>query len=251
MNVNDKYAFFIDIDGTLMANRVIPEKNYRAIKIAREKGHLVFINTARAKLSATTVLGKIDVDGLICGLGGCIVYNGEKIRSERIAPTELAVLVDRFIEKNSEFIFEGEEIFIGVNAEWDDFEDLKSGNEFLLKYSDYVIAKACISGTVPEEEQKYLSERYNFFQHKHYAEFAPKGCSKADGIDFVCRRFGIDNAHCVAMGDSANDIDMMKRAGISVAMGNATDEVKSICTFTTCDAKDGGVAEGILKIINK
>ncbi len=248
---NERYAFFIDIDGTLMCNKIIPEKNHRAIKEAREKGHLVFINTARGKLSASNVAGEVDVDGLISGLGGCIVYNGEKIRSERISTEELAGLVDHFLEKKINFVFEGEEIFAGVYDEWDDFEDLTSGEEFIEKYSDYVIAKVFMPGILPEDEQKYLSERYNFFQHGHYAEFAPKGCSKADGIEFVSRHFGIDLSHCVAMGDSANDIDMLRRAGIAVAMGNATDEVKAISTFVTCDAKDGGVAEGILKIINK
>lgn len=249
MKNSERYAFFLDIDGTLFANRKIPEKNIQAIKYAREKGHLVFINTARCRLNAMKILGDIEFDGLVSGLGGCIVYNGEKIRSERIEPTELAELVDRFIEKNIEFVFEGEDILIGVMEDWDDFEDLKSGKEFLDNYSDKTIAKVFMSGTLPESEQKFLGEKYNFYQHRSYAEFAPKGCSKADGIDFVCEHFGIDKSHCVAMGDSANDIEMLRCAGISVAMGDATDEVKAISTFVTCDAKDGGVAEGIQKVL--
>ena len=44
----DKYAVFLDIDNTLYCNGAVPERNIEAIKCAREKGHYVFINTARS-----------------------------------------------------------------------------------------------------------------------------------------------------------------------------------------------------------
>ena len=60
---------------------------------------------------------------------------------------------------------------------------------------------------------------------------------------------GVPIEHCIAMGDSANDIDMLKVAGISVAMGDAIDEVKKICTYVSCDCKDGGVGQAIEKFL--
>ena len=57
--------------------------------------------------------------------------------------------------------------------------------------------------------------------------------------------------NCIAMGDSSNDTDMLLAAGISVAMGNAIPEIKEICTYVSCDAKDGGVAEALEKFILK
>ena len=65
----------------------------------------------------------------------------------------------------------------------------------------------------------------------------------------VLEYYGTDISHCIAMGDSLNDSDMLEAAGISVAMGNAVDDIKSICDYVSVDADKGGVAVAIMKFI--
>ena len=60
---------------------------------------------------------------------------------------------------------------------------------------------------------------------------------------------GIDKKYSVAVGDSINDIEMLNAAGKAVVMGDAPDEVKQIADIVTCNAADGGVDEGINRII--
>ena len=67
----------------------------------------------------------------------------------------------------------------------------------------------------------------------------------------MCELISVPMERTIAMGDSSNDIDMLKSAGIAVAMGNAINEVKEICDFISCDAKDGGVAKALEKLILK
>ena len=49
----------------------------------------------------------------------------------------------------------------------------------------------------------------------------------------------------MALGDAANDIEMLDFAGVSVAMGNATDDIKKRCRYTTSSNDDCGVAKAI------
>jgi len=57
-------------------------------------------------------------------------------------------------------------------------------------------------------------------------------------------------SHCIAMGDSMNDYDMIEAAGVGVAMGNAIDKIKEIADFTTSDVNEAGVAEALIKIFD-
>ena len=61
---------------------------------------------------------------------------------------------------------------------------------------------------------------------------------------------GIDVSHCVAMGDSSNDLAMLEAAGISVAMGDAYDVVKQMADIVSVNCMDGGVAYAMKKILN-
>ena len=49
----------------------------------------------------------------------------------------------------------------------------------------------------------------------------------------------------IAMGDSENDIAMIREAGLGVAMGNAQDEVKRIADITTVTNNEHAIAQVI------
>jgi len=73
-----------------------------------------------------------------------------------------------------------------------------------------------------------------------------KGTNKATGIDEICKYYGIDISETMAFGDGGNDIAMLKHAGVGVAMGNASDEVKGYADMITDSVDDDGIA----KILN-
>ena len=68
------------------------------------------------------------------------------------------------------------------------------------------------------------------------------------GAEFV-RHFGIDAQHVLAFGDNENDMDMLRHAGVSVAMGNANREVQQVATMVTSSNKEGGVAAALQSLI--
>ena len=71
-------------------------------------------------------------------------------------------------------------------------------------------------------------------------ELVPAGYSKGKGIDILRKRIGVGREDCYAFGDSRNDLTMLRHAGHSIAMGNATDDVKKACSYVTdLPEKDG------------
>ncbi len=67
--------------------------------------------------------------------------------------------------------------------------------------------------------------------------------TKWHGVERLCRRWGIDPARTVAVGDDVNDIEMLRRAGLGVAMGNAHPPVKRVAARIVAAHDQDGVAE--------
>jgi HAD superfamily hydrolase (TIGR01484 family) len=81
-------------------------------------------------------------------------------------------------------------------------------------------------------------------------EINPKGVSKATGLQVVCDYLKIDQSEVIAMGDSFNDIEMLKWAGLGIAMGNAQDEVKRVADRLTDSCDNHGVARAIETVLS-
>lgn len=84
--------------------------------------------------------------------------------------------------------------------------------------------------------------------HPNFADINVKGVSKAAGMKVMVDYFGLDISQTVAFGDGGNDIAMLRAAGIGVAMGNASDTVKSNADYVTVSVDEDGVAHALLEL---
>ena len=98
------------------------------------------------------------------------------------------------------------------------------------------------------QAREVLGDRFDFVVHPYGAstacfngEIIPKGIDKGKGIELVCRHFGASPKDAIAFGDSMNDAAMLERAGVSVAMGNACDELKALADVVCEDVAHDGV----------
>ncbi|AEB75202.1 Cof-type HAD-IIB family hydrolase [Clostridium botulinum] len=80
-------------------------------------------------------------------------------------------------------------------------------------------------------------------------EIQKKGINKGSSLNFLAKKLGINPNEVIAVGDSGNDIDMIKYAGLGVAMGNAFSEVKEIADYITYTNEEDGLAHVIEKFI--
>lgn len=90
------------------------------------------------------------------------------------------------------------------------------------------------------------------YSSNRYIEFNSLGVDKGNGLIDLARILNIDIKDIIAVGDNYNDMAMLKVAGLSVAAGNAVEDVKKVCNYTTeADNNEGVVAELIEKFIFK
>ena len=80
-------------------------------------------------------------------------------------------------------------------------------------------------------------------------EISKAGVTKREGLAFLANYLGTDLEHTMAMGDSENDYSMINAAGIGVAMGNASDDIKAIANYVTTTNEEDGVGEAIKHFI--
>lgn len=251
---DEKFIFYLDIDGTLYCNGIICEANRRAVRKVRENGHLVFINSGRSFGVMPEVVAEFaetEVDGLITSLGSNIKIGDSLYYSKLIPTDELAGIFVRFETEGRGVMYEGNDaVIVSRNFGKTGYKAYTVGTEkeFREIAQGRPIPKVFVPGVLSEADKEYYSEHYMFCQHPEYAEISPKGDNKATGMDKVAEYYAPDKYTSVAMGDSLNDIEMLEHADISVGMGDSHEKIIPLCDIITCNGADGGVAQAMYKI---
>lgn len=97
-----------------------------------------------------------------------------------------------------------------------------------------------------------LADKFSMVRSQPYLfEAMPKGITKASGLRELAQKLDVKDKDIVALGDAANDLEMMKAAGFSIAMGNAAEDIKKIADAITSSNDEAGVAEAIQKYVLK
>lgn len=80
-------------------------------------------------------------------------------------------------------------------------------------------------------------------------EISSRHSNKAAAVAYVAQKLGIDKASIICIGDSQNDRHMIEYAGLGIAMGNASVDLKLIADDVTLGNDEDGVARAIEKHI--
>ena len=259
--MNRKLIFF-DIDGTIIPEDtgVIPESTKEAIKKAKENGHLVFINTGRTFSGITQPIFDLEFNGYVCGCGTHIYFDGKKIYSSVIPKEKCIETVAILRENKVNAFYEGDKgIYFDYSYSNPFMERAKKmlrtngkSVEVILEDKDEVFDKCLIKFTDNDIDKKDII--MPFFEANYYCidrgedmwEMAQKGHSKATGIQKVCEYLGADIDDCIAIGDSTNDLDMLKAVKNSVAMGNSMESIFPYCSYKTTDIKEDGIYNALV-----
>lgn len=251
----ERYAVFLDIDGTLISDSFeIPERNKKAIAAAREKGHMVFINTGRSWGNIPPVLmEQFDVDGIVAGSGVMITLGGETVFQMSMSKDLVKRLTEyAFDHREYWYIFEGLKNIYAVSNDIRKRADyqipLTKPGDFVLMNDDEIQVIA-MGIKVPDDFKETFKDEITVFQFDTYADCVIKGVNKAKGIEKVLELTGIKKENTIAIGDSNNDFDMINFAGIGVAMANAQQSILDIADYVTASARDCGVAVALEKFL--
>ena len=72
-------------------------------------------------------------------------------------------------------------------------------------------------------------------------EISPKGCTKGSALIRIMKEYGLERKDTCSFGDGGNDIEMIKAAGLGIAMGNGGQELKDASDYIAHDISDDGL----------
>lgn len=264
--LNMKKAIFFDIDGTLIdcinGHIDLSHQVKQAIRRLQQEGHYAFIATGRPYAFLSEAILSFGFDGYILTNGAQVMIGNETIYKEPLDPTFVKNATAEFEQRQIQYMLQSDrysymkdeykeyyQFFdnIGVSRNYlvSDYqlEDVQTQKIELLCPNDEAM-EYCLSLVEQNPEYDYvhsISERM--------FELYSKKNTKATGILTALKHLGIPVEQSYAFGDGKNDIEMLSTVGCGIAMGNASDEVKSYAHQVTDSVLEDGVATGIEKYI--
>lgn len=263
-------AVFLDMDGTLLrTDHTVSEPTKETIKKIMNKGIPVVLVSARpldAILPTCRDIGGLDYP-VVSLNGSYIVEQGLPIfqaaidlttttrLAEEIRPFKatVAYYLQRtwYAETDDSWTQHEQKIMdvkIGIHpiaeliAEW---SAKKIGPNKLMVMSD----PASIALTEAHLKDIH-GDTLNIYTSKPtYLEIMEPQASKSKAIQFLIERWNIDRTEVIAIGDNFNDREMIKFAGMGIAMGNAPDEIKGVADYVTDTNNNDGVQKALEKFL--
>ncbi|MFC7319620.1 Cof-type HAD-IIB family hydrolase [Halobacillus campisalis] len=236
----------LDMDGTLLnSGETVSEANYKAIKKAKDQGIHVVLSTGRSLERCQEIAESLGRSSYIVTINGGEIYND---KFELVDQTVLdAALVERLWELKEEHdVHYWSTTVQGQFNSSENFE--KEINEYDWLKFGFDIQDDEIRQVVLDELQNNEALEISNSSPTNI-EVNPSGVNKAAALLKVCERLDIEMENVMAVGDSLNDMAMIKEAGIGVAMGNAQEDVKNEAAWVTSTNDEDGVAEAIERIL--
>lgn len=276
---NKKYIFF-DIDGTILtAESEVPPSTKKALKMAQENGHEIFINTGRSRTIVPDEIEELNFDGIISGTGSEAEYKGKCLFKHSFSKEQISRVIDITVKNDMPIIMSAEDVCVGSSDDLpkyielftkgeikakdvNDFDSLEqlpfiksiwpvvvddNKDEYCNKYSgisDFIFID---SPFTVDDFDEIIGEDINISKASfkdpddYSGEITLSKCSKISGIKNLLDTIGADMKDSIAVGDGFNDVKMLEGASLSIAMGNSPKEIKDISDFVTDDIYKDGV----------
>lgn len=249
----------LDIDGTLISSNHEPlDSTYEAVKRLQEQGHYVTIATGRTRMMAEELIQKVGLTNYILCNGAAAFMDHQQVYKNLLPTERLDQLVKEAAEMPIETAFIGLDgvkrymkdfrpevveamSFFGDNyvPEWE--ADFHLKNEV---YQGLAFYDQSVDGTFEKEFPEFRFVRW----HPYSVDIVPKEGSKAITLMTLAERLGVPQADVIAIGDGENDKEMLQAAGVGIAMGNASDSVKSVANMVTASNDEDGIWQALRKL---
>ncbi|MEL7657907.1 MAG: Cof-type HAD-IIB family hydrolase [Bacillota bacterium] len=257
----------IDLDDTLLNHEgIISEKNKAAILRAENAGVKVVIVSGRSYASTKQLIKELALPNLTVSLNGAYIQDPADDRLVAGFPIEKKITQEilKDLEPFDVHInfYNGEKVFCQGRTEQARF--YSQMNNIEIDYVDSLteLSKTTQAGKLlmSDDRQKLkqirdlLQEKYGdqlniVFSKPFFLEATDKNASKGSALLKVAEMYGIKPQEVIAIGDSENDLSMIRNAGLGVAVANAKERIKKEADFVTLSNDENGVAYAINKFI--
>ena len=266
-----KYKLLVvDIDGTLVGSeRDISAENRKALDEARRLGIGVALSTGRAVLACRSILDQLALDGHHIFFDGALVSDlVEEVYAEPLnrgvvreaidfihslnIDLELYSVTHYFVERET-WSTDAHRKYFGIEPSIVDFTGLWERERIikggLASVNPEQVAKAREFYARFESSLHVSLARSPAFPGVEFANVVAPEVSKGRALEALSLHLGISLSEVMAVGDGTNDITLLSRAGLAVAMDNAPDEVKAVADYITLDVDQNGLAAAIERFL--
>ncbi|WP_041446415.1 Cof-type HAD-IIB family hydrolase [Pseudothermotoga thermarum] len=269
----------IDLDGTLLDDKKeISSKNREAIKELQKLGVQVTIFTGRSYHSALAYVNQLDIQIPVVFQNGALICTPDRQKIFRqvwldgeiaISAVELSkqfdvypVVYESFFSEKDMYVesdYEGafEEYFRQNLSRTNFISDLIGFLQKTPKIVEIALVghvenvQAVVENLSKKYESQFTPVKNRQIDDTVFLEIFGKDVGKEIALDFLLNLFDASPSDTMFIGDNYNDLEVMKKVGYPVAMGNAPDEVKKVAKFITSTNNDSGVAKAIEEILIK
>jgi len=264
-----KYRLLVvDIDGTLLnkENR-ISAADIAAIKRAAASGIRVSLCTGRVPQGCHRILTELGLDGCHIFFDGALVFNPstrEEVYAVPISPALMRRTTLYARENHLHYDVYSRDTFYSQGDDW--ATEIRKSFFHLLpvpaNFDELSRRERLIKGTIvtrtPEERNRAAAFQSHFkgrldcswtttpaFPGVHFINVINPAASKGKALEKLCRYLHIPLEQTMAIGDGVNDISLLQKAGLAVAMGNGVPELHKVAHTVTLDVDNSGVAAAI------
>jgi len=251
-----------DLDGTLLrSDKTMSQHTLDVLTKCREKGIIIAIATARSAFN-TKVVTDFFVPDVQITSGGSVARFGEQIVHQALmTPDDANGIASRLTAvegvgiitvRTDEGYFASEPLDFN-DPIWKGYEDtvVVDFTKNVLGQTQKVVAEMPSIEAAQAVLEDFPNVTATAFTGERWVAFACKNAAKWQGVAAVANHLGIDAAQIVAFGDDFNDLDMIEKCGIGVAMDNGIPSVKTAADYI-CDTNDkDGVAKWLTEHLLK
>jgi Cof subfamily protein (haloacid dehalogenase superfamily) len=255
-----------DVDGTLLTkDKILTDRASDAVRRLHRAGIGFTITSSRPAIGMGFLIEPLAIT-LPVG-----PFNGSSIVDPQLKPIEQHLIPAAAVERSLAVLNEfGVDIWLFTNEKWitrngdgpyvghekrairadptivDDFTPyLALACKIVGSSADPVLLQECETAMLKAVGAEATAVR----SQSYYLDVTPPGCDKGTFVQAIARRLSISTDAVATIGDMQNDLAMFRNSGLSIAMGNAADDVKKVATQVTASNEDEGFAKAMEMIL--
>jgi Cof subfamily protein (haloacid dehalogenase superfamily) len=255
-----------DVDGTLVTHdKRLTDDAKGAVRQLREAGIGFTIVSSRPTAGMRFLIEPL---GITLPIGS---FNGSSIVDPQLNPIEQHLIPATAAQRSLDLLDEfGVDIWLFTNDAWltrngdgayvpNEKRAIRADPTIVSDFAPYVSGACKIVGASSDAallqrcqvaiQQAVAAQATAVQSQSYYLDVTPPGHDKGTFVEAMARRLGISTGAIATIGDMQNDLAMFRKSGLSIAMGNATDEVKRQASHVTGSNDDEGFAGAVYFIL--
>jgi Cof subfamily protein (haloacid dehalogenase superfamily) len=257
-----------DVDGTLLTkDKTLTERAARAAQRLHEAGIAFTITSSRPTIGMRFLVEPLDIT-LPVG-----PFNGSSIVDVDMKPIEQSLIPTTAAERALSVLNQfGVDIWLFTNDAWltkhpdgpyvpNEKRAIRADPTIISDFAPYLSGACKIVGSSRDFEllvrcesamhDALGTEATAVRSQDYYLDVTPPGHDKGTFVTALAKRLGVPLDAVATIGDMHNDVAMFKVSGLSIAMGNASNEVKRFANRITTSNEDDGFANAMEQILKE